>query len=73
VSNIFAGDISRALEDSSRVMSVTEALPALDMLCLEGKAESSVDKFISVRRDSGRSVVIVNSKTDFYERMKSYE
>ena len=71
VPNRFAGHVAQALEDTAGVIA-TEMLPALDMLCLKGEPESSVDKFIASRRDSGRPVIFVNTETEFEGRLKSY-
>jgi len=67
-----AGYIACALEDVTGEMA-TEVLPAVDLLCLEDQPVASVDKFIAIRRDSGRPVTIVNKKTEFGERFKSYQ
>jgi hypothetical protein len=68
----FAGHVARALEDTAGAIA-TELLPALDMLCLKGEAVSSVEKFIAVRRDSGRPVTFINTETEFEGRLKSYQ
>jgi len=64
VSGKFARYIACALQDLNGEMA-TEVLPALDLLCLEDHPVSSVDNFIAVRRDSGRPVTIVTTKTEF--------
>jgi hypothetical protein len=64
VSGKFARYIACVLQDVNGERA-TEVLPALDLLCLEDHPVSSVDKFIAVRRDSGRPVTIVNTKTEF--------
>ena len=71
VSDQFARHISRALEVIADRMMTTEVLPALDLLYLEGQSVSSVDKFIAARSDSGRPVTIVNTETEFSERLNS--
>lgn len=71
VPNRFSGHVAQVLEDTAGVIA-TEVLPALDMLCLKGEPESSVDKFIASRRDSGRPVIFVNTETEFEGRLKSY-
>ncbi|KAF8258104.1 hypothetical protein EI94DRAFT_1816081 [Lactarius quietus] len=73
VSTQISGHVSRALEDIVGVIFPAEVLPALDMLCLEGQPESSIDKFISVCRDSGRSVTFIYTKAEFNGRLKYYE
>jgi len=71
VSWIFAGNVSRALEDIAGMM-VTEVLPALDLLFLEDQPVSCVDKFIAVRRDSGHPVTIVDTRSEFEKRLDVY-
>jgi hypothetical protein len=74
VSGKIAGDISRALEeiDGDDGVTVTEVLPALELLCLEDQPMSSVDNFVAARQDSGHPVTIVNTKKEFEQRLKSY-
>ena len=66
-----ARHISRALEVIAEGVMATAVLPALDMLCLEGRSASSVDKFIAARRDSGRPVTIIDTKREIIERIYS--
>ena len=68
----FARHVSHALEVIADGMMATEVLPALDILCLEGQSVSSVDKFVAARRDSGLPMTIVNTETEFEERLESY-
>ncbi|KAF8258135.1 hypothetical protein EI94DRAFT_1755480 [Lactarius quietus] len=68
-----AGHVSRTLEDSAEVMATAEVFPVLDMLCLEGQPESSVNTFLTARRCSGRSVTFIKTETEFKERLRSYE
>ena len=71
VSREFAGHVSRSLDNITAVMA-TEVLPALKMLCLEGEPPSSDHKFIAARSESGRPVLIVNTRRGFQERLKMY-
>ncbi|KAH9169987.1 hypothetical protein EDB89DRAFT_2244339 [Lactarius sanguifluus] len=71
VAAMFAGYVSRALEDIAEV-TATEVLPALELLCLEDQPMSSVDRFIAIRRDSGRLVTIVGTKEEFEKRLEAY-
>ncbi|KAH9037739.1 hypothetical protein EDB84DRAFT_1560490 [Lactarius hengduanensis] len=71
VAAIFAGHVSRVLEDIAGA-AVTGVLPALDLLCLEDQPVSSVDEFVAVRRDSGRPVTIINTKKEFEKRLEAY-
>ena len=78
VFNVIAGLISRALA-SVDVGTITETLPALQLLCIEEKEEgeerrhtSSIHKFLAIRRDSGHPVTFVETKEEFEERLESY-
>ena len=67
--------ISQALAHVN-TRTITEFLPTLQLLCLEGEEEgqatSPVGKFLAVRRDSGHPVTFVNTKDEFEEKLKSY-
>ena len=64
--------ISEGLSERiSLALDVTDVLPSLSLLCLENRPLSSVEKFVVVRRDSGRPVTIVE-KTEFDTRVQSY-
>ena len=78
VFNNISGLISRALA-SADMGTITETLPALQLICLEEKEEGeehrhtpSIHKFLVVRRESGRPVTFVETKEEFEERLKSY-
>jgi hypothetical protein len=47
-------------------------LPALDLLYIEGRPVSSVDKFCTARRLSGHPVTVVKTHREFMERRKKY-
>ena len=53
---------------------MTEALPYLELLCLEEYCQHSVqlDKFVAARRHSDHPVTIVNTKKEFREILDSY-
>jgi hypothetical protein len=70
VSRELAGHVSRSLDDIPEG-TVTELLPALDMLCLEDQPVSSVHKFITARSESGRPVTTVESRRECEERLIS--
>ena len=79
VSDDMAGLISRALAYVD-VGTITQTLPALQLLCIEIKGEgeehrntSSVHKFLTVRQDAGHPVTFVETKEEFEERLKSYQ
>jgi hypothetical protein len=50
---------------------MTEELPSLELLYLEEPCQS-IDNFITARRLSGRPVTVVNTITEFRERLESY-
>ncbi|KAH9020972.1 hypothetical protein EDB84DRAFT_549953 [Lactarius hengduanensis] len=64
-----AGYIASALEDIAEDM-VTEVLPALQLLLLDGD-DNKLERFLSLRRHSGRSVTIVNTQDEFAERLNA--
>ena len=53
---------------------MTEALPSLELLCLEEYCQHSVqlDKLVAARQHSDRPVTIVNTKKEFMEMLESY-
>ncbi len=57
--------VARTLENTAGEM-VHEFLPFLELLCLQDQPESSVEKFLAIRRDSGRPVTVVS---EFYVYM----
>ncbi|KAH9035719.1 hypothetical protein EDB85DRAFT_838736, partial [Lactarius pseudohatsudake] len=71
VAAMFAGHVSRALEDIAGV-TAAEVLPTLELLYLEDQPISSVDEFVAIRRDSGRPVTIVDTKKEFERRLEAY-
>ena len=50
---------------------VAGAFPSLDLVFFEGQPAYSVEKFLAARRISGRPVTVVDTKAEFYERVKS--
>jgi hypothetical protein len=48
---------------------VTEVLPSLDLICLDGQPASSIEKFVaaSARQLSGRPVTTIDTETEFEE------
>ncbi|KAH9028410.1 hypothetical protein EDB84DRAFT_1563134 [Lactarius hengduanensis] len=67
VSRKLAGHVARGLKGVTGDM-VIEILPSLYSLSLEDEPLTSVERFVEVRRLSGRPVTIVN---EFFERLKS--
>jgi len=51
---------------------VAEVLPSIDLIRLVGQPASSIEKFVAGRRLSGRPVTVIDSETEFYERLKFY-
>ena len=71
VSRELAGYVALALEDIPAEM-VDEVLPCLDLLCVAGQPASSIEKFTTARRLSGHPVTIIETETEFDERIESY-
>ena len=77
VSDDIASVISQALTHVDNEI-ITELLPALQLLCLEGlkKEENlsmpSVHKFLAARQDSGHPITFVETKEEFEEKLGSY-
>ncbi len=66
-----AGHVSLALEDITGGM-VAEVLPSLDFIFLEDHPASSIEEFVASRRLSDRPVTVVDTETEFDEKIKSY-
>ncbi len=71
VSQEFAGSVALALEDITEDIAA-EMLPALDSVFLVGQPVSSVDEFVAVRQLSGLPVTVVDTETEFDERLRSH-
>ena len=71
VSQELAGHVALALEDISRGV-VAEVLPSLDLIRVVGQPASSIEKFVARRRLSGRLVTVIDTETEFHERLNSY-
>jgi len=69
VSQKLAGHVALALEEGG---TVAEVLPSLDLICLAGQSMSSIRKFVIARRLSGLPVTVVDTKTEFNNRLESY-
>ncbi len=67
VSRKLAGHFALALEDITGDMEeiVTELLPSLESIRVVGQPASSIEKFVSVRRRSGRPVTVIDNETEF--------
>ena len=50
---------------------VTEMLPSLGLICLEGEPVSSLENFVSICRFSGHPITVVETTEEFKERFKS--
>ena len=62
-----AEHVARALEHMA-----DGAFPSLDLIFLKEQPASSVEKFLASRKFSGRLVTVVDTETEFDERVKSY-
>ncbi|KAH8981992.1 hypothetical protein EDB86DRAFT_2834598 [Lactarius hatsudake] len=73
VSRRLAGHVALALEDiTTDSEMVTELLPSLDLICVEGQPASSIEKFVTARRLSGHPVTVINTGTEFDRRLEPY-
>jgi hypothetical protein len=66
-----AGHVDLALEYIMDEM-VTEVLPSLELICLEGERVPLLDNFVAARRLSDRPVTTVNTIKEFRERREPY-
>jgi hypothetical protein len=71
VSRGLAGHVALALEGIATEM-VGEVLPSLDLICVVGQPASSIEKFTAARQLSGRPVTVIETETEFDERLGSY-
>jgi hypothetical protein len=71
VSRELAGPVAIVLEAITAEM-VAEVLPSLDLVYLVDQPPSSVEKFVASRRFTDHPVTVVNSKTEFDQRIESY-
>ncbi|KAH8983146.1 hypothetical protein EDB86DRAFT_3085546 [Lactarius hatsudake] len=70
LSQELAGHVALALEATTGEM-VAETLPSLDLIYLAGHPASSIEKFIAARL-SDHPVTVVDTETEFDEKLKSY-
>ncbi|KAH9037531.1 hypothetical protein EDB84DRAFT_1675637 [Lactarius hengduanensis] len=71
VSQGFAEHVALALEDIAGE-TVDEVLLSLDLIYLVDQPTSSIEKFVAARRLSGRPVTVIETETEFDERLESY-
>jgi hypothetical protein len=71
VSRELAGHVALALEDIAGEM-VNDVIPSLDLIRVVDQPASSIEKFIAARQLSGCPVAVIDSETDFDERLESY-
>jgi hypothetical protein len=71
VSLELAAPVSLALEDITAEM-VTEVLPSLVLVCLEGMPATSLEKFVAIRQFSDHPITVVDTTEEFNERVESY-
>jgi len=71
VSRQLAGHVALALEDTTEAM-VDEVLPSLNLICVVGQLASSIEKFIAARQLSGRPVTVIDTESEFDERLESH-
>jgi hypothetical protein len=60
------------LQDITEETPVTGLFASLELIYLQDQPASSVEKFVALRKHSGHLVTVVNSETEFDERLESY-
>ncbi|KAH8983335.1 hypothetical protein EDB86DRAFT_2833996 [Lactarius hatsudake] len=61
--------VTLALRDIAGEM----VMPSLDLICIDGRPVSSVEKFVATRRLSGRLVTVLSdTEEEFDKRLESY-
>ncbi len=63
--------VARTLEITAGDI-VHDILPSLELLCLQDQPESSIEKFVAIRRDSGRPVTVVNEFGAYWQKVDSF-
>lgn len=63
--------MTTTLEDITQGL-VGQILPSLDLIRVVGQPASSIEKFVAGRLLSGCPVIVVDTETEFSERLKSY-
>ena len=71
VSRELAGHVALALEDLASE-AVAQTLPSLDLIYLAGQPASSIESFLAARQLSGLPVTVVETQTEFNEKLKSH-
>ena len=66
-----ATPVSLALEEATSE-TISEALPSLGLICLEGEPASSLEKIVAIRRFSDHPITVVETTDEFGERLESY-
>ena len=51
---------------------VVGLFPSLKLICLQDQPESSIEKIVALRKLSGRPIIVVNTRTEFDERLEEY-
>ncbi|KAH9172447.1 hypothetical protein EDB89DRAFT_2229396 [Lactarius sanguifluus] len=72
VSQELAESVALTLEDIAWHGMAAEVLPAVELIFLGGQPVSFINNFVAVRQLSGLPVTIVDTETEFDERLKSY-
>jgi hypothetical protein len=62
----------RTLQDITEETQVTGLSASLELIFLQDKPASSIENFVALRKRSGHVVTVVNTQTEFDERLESY-
>jgi hypothetical protein len=60
------------LKDITEETQVVGLFASLDLIFLQDEPASSIENFVALRKQSGHTVTVVNTQTEFDERLKSY-
>ena len=66
-----AAPVSLSLQDITEE-TVTEVLPSLGLICLEGEPASSLEKIVAIRRFSDHPITVVETREEFNKKIESY-
>jgi hypothetical protein len=62
----------RTLQDITEETQVAGLFASLELIFLQDEPASSIENFVALRKQSGHILTVVNTQTEFDERLKSY-
>ena len=73
VSTELAGSVSRALEFFKfMAVIVTEIMPSIGLICLEGEPASSLENILPILQSSDYPITVVGTTDEFNTKIESY-